>query len=101
MPRVYLCGRRWFPRYAVVATLLLGMAFAAAGGLLHLDHVTLRPATPIFTMPTLSAAAVATGGVCAAAPAALARSARASAAAPPMPRSGGRARWWYRAASGG
>jgi benzoate membrane transport protein len=55
---LYLCGRRWFPRYAVVATLLLGMAFAAAGGLLHLDHVTLRTATPIFTMPTLSAAAV-------------------------------------------
>jgi benzoate membrane transport protein len=55
---LYLCGRRWFPRYAVVATLLLGMAFAAAGGLLRLDHVPLRVATPIFTMPTLSTAAV-------------------------------------------
>lgn len=55
---LYLCGRRWFPRYAVVATLLLGMAFAAAGGLLRLDHVPLRVAAPIFTMPTLSTAAV-------------------------------------------
>ena len=55
---LYLCGRRWFPRYAVVATLLLGMACAAGGGLLRLDHVALRAAAPIFTMPTLSTAAV-------------------------------------------
>lgn len=55
---LYLCGRRWFPRYAVVATLLLGMACAAAGGLLRLDHVPLHAAAPIFTMPTLSTAAV-------------------------------------------
>jgi len=55
---LYLCGRRWFPRYAVLATLLLGMAFAAAGGLLQLDGVALRTATPVFTQPTLSTAAV-------------------------------------------
>ncbi|MES2672482.1 MAG: benzoate/H(+) symporter BenE family transporter [Pseudomonadota bacterium] len=55
---VYLCGRRWFPRYAVLTTLLLGMAIAGASGLLHLGDVELRVAQPIFTMPSLSLAAV-------------------------------------------
>ena len=55
---VYLCGRRWFPRYAVLATLLLGMAIAGASGLLHLGDVELRIARPVFTMPSLSLAAV-------------------------------------------
>ena len=55
---VYLCGRRWFPRYAVLATLLVGMAIAGGSGLLHLDDVELRVAQPVFTMPSLSLAAV-------------------------------------------
>ena len=55
---VYLCGRRWFPRYAVLATLLLGMAIAGASGLLHLGAVELRIAQPVFTLPSLSPAAV-------------------------------------------
>lgn len=55
---VYLCGRRWFPRYAVMTTLLLGMAIAGANGLLHLGDVELRVAQPIFTMPSLSLAAI-------------------------------------------
>ncbi len=55
---VYLCGRRWFPRYAVLATLLLGMAIAGASGLLHLGDVELRIAQPVFTLPSLSLAAV-------------------------------------------
>ena len=55
---MYLCGRRWFPRYAVLATLLLGMAIAGASGLLHLDDVELRVAQPVFTLPSLSLAAV-------------------------------------------
>jgi benzoate membrane transport protein len=54
----YLCGRRWFPRYAVLATLLLGMVIAGASGLLHLGDVELRLAQPVFTMPSLSLAAV-------------------------------------------
>ncbi len=58
MLAIYLCGRRWFPRYAVLATLLLGMGVAGASGLLHLDDVELRVARPIFTMPSLSLAAV-------------------------------------------
>lgn len=55
---MYLCGRRWFPRYAVLTTLLLGMAIAGSAGLLHLGDVALRVAQPIFTMPSLSLAAV-------------------------------------------
>jgi benzoate membrane transport protein len=55
---VYLCGRRWFPRYAVLATLLLGMAIAGASGLLHLGDVELRVARPVYIMPSLSLAAI-------------------------------------------
>jgi len=55
---VYLCGRRWFPRYAVIATLLVGVAIAAGAGTLRLNEVHLELARPIFTMPTLSLAAV-------------------------------------------
>lgn len=55
---LYLCGRRWFPRYAVLATLLLGMAIAGGAGTLHLDAVALRMAVPVFTTPTLSMAAL-------------------------------------------
>lgn len=55
---VYLIGRRWFPRYAVIATLLVGIAIAAGMGSLHLGGVHLQLARPIFIMPTLSLAAV-------------------------------------------
>lgn len=54
----YLCGRRLFPRYAVIATLLTGVAIAAGKGLLHWEQVQLRLAVPVFTLPTLSGAAV-------------------------------------------
>lgn len=55
---VYLCGRRWFPRYAVIATLLTGIAIAAGTGSLQLGEVHLQLAKPIFTLPDLSLAAV-------------------------------------------
>jgi benzoate membrane transport protein len=58
MLAVYLLGRRWFARYAVIATLLTGILIAAATGTLHLGDVQLRLATPLFTMPSLSLAAV-------------------------------------------
>ena len=54
----YLLGRRVFPRYAVIATLLMGIAIAGAGGLLHLGGVRLQWAQPVFTLPSLSLAAV-------------------------------------------
>ncbi len=54
----WLVGRRLFPRYAVIATLLVGVLVAAGQGLLHMDAVRLELATPVFTWPTLSWSAV-------------------------------------------
>lgn len=55
---VYLLGRRLVPRYAVIATLLVGIAFAIGQGLLHTGGLQLELARPVFTTPTLSLAAV-------------------------------------------
>src|SRR5690606_19380399 len=54
----YLLGRRLSPRYAVIATLLMGIAMAAGQGLMQLEQVQLQLARPVFTMPTLSWAAM-------------------------------------------
>ncbi|AMJ58334.1 MULTISPECIES: benzoate/H(+) symporter BenE family transporter [Stenotrophomonas] len=54
----YLLGRRWFPRYAVIATLLVGVAMASGKGLMHMEQVQLQMALPVFTVPTLSWAAL-------------------------------------------
>ena len=54
----YLCGRRLFPRYAVIATQAMGIAIAAASGLLHLETVRLEWARPVFTTPALSLASL-------------------------------------------
>ncbi|QDZ26823.1 benzoate/H(+) symporter BenE family transporter [Noviherbaspirillum sp. UKPF54] len=53
----YLAGRRLFPRYAVIVTLLLGIAIAAAQGLLHMDGVRLELAQPKWIAPGFSLAA--------------------------------------------
>jgi len=58
MLAAYLAGRRWFPRYAVIATLLVGVAVAAGKGLMHAEQVQLQLARPLFTPPTLSWAAL-------------------------------------------
>ncbi|MCW0403088.1 Inner membrane protein YdcO [Xanthomonas sacchari] len=50
----YLLGRRTFPRYAVIATLLVGIAVAAGSGMLHLEAARLRLAQPVLVWPTLS-----------------------------------------------
>lgn len=54
MVLVYLCGRRLFPRYAVIATLLAGLAIAAASGLMRWEQMHLELAHPVFTLPSLS-----------------------------------------------
>ncbi len=54
----YLLGRRWLPRYAVIATLLVGVAVAPGKGLMQMEQVQLQMALPVFTLPTLSWAAV-------------------------------------------
>ncbi len=55
---VYLLMRRFMPRYAVPAVLVVGTAVAAAQGLLHADGLTLQIARPVFTMPEFSVAAI-------------------------------------------
>ncbi|ODT33186.1 MAG: hypothetical protein ABS55_13740, partial [Lautropia sp. SCN 70-15] len=55
---VYLSGRRLMPRYAVIVTLLVGIAFAIGQGLLRTGDLQLELARPVFTTPTLSLAAV-------------------------------------------
>jgi benzoate membrane transport protein len=54
----YLIGRRLFPRYAVIVTLAVGIAIAAAGGLLHLDGIRFEFAQPKWITPSFSVAAV-------------------------------------------
>jgi len=56
---VYVAARRFSPRYAVILTLLAGIAFAAAAGLMHTERLVLEVARPVFVAPTLSIAAVA------------------------------------------
>ena len=55
---VYLICRRALPRYAIVATLAVGIVIAAMRGLLHLHEVNLQFAQPIFTAPAFSVSAL-------------------------------------------
>lgn len=58
MLAVYLLARRLLPRYAVILTLLTGLAVAAAEGILHLGTLPLAPAAPVWVTPTFSLAAL-------------------------------------------
>ena len=55
---VYLICRRALPRYAIVATLAVGIVIAAMRGLLHLHQVNLQFAQPIFIAPAFSVSAL-------------------------------------------
>lgn len=48
---VYLAGRRFFPRYAVLMALAAGVAVAGIQGSLRPDRVTFALARPVFTAP--------------------------------------------------
>ena len=50
----YLIARRWVPRYAVMATLLTGVACAAAQGQMQWEQVQLSFAMPAWTSPVFS-----------------------------------------------
>lgn len=51
---VYLVMRRYSPRYAVIAALVLGVLLAGVQGLLPVEMVQLQWATPVFIAPTFS-----------------------------------------------
>ena len=55
---VYLGARRLAPRYAVVAALAVGVAVAAAQGLLRLDEARLALAAPVWVTPRFSPGAL-------------------------------------------
>ncbi|MDR2325320.1 MAG: benzoate/H(+) symporter BenE family transporter [Acidovorax sp.] len=54
MLAAYLLGRRLLPRYAVVLTLLVGVAWAAASGKMEWSRVQWELALPVFTAPEFS-----------------------------------------------
>ncbi len=54
----YLVARRLAPRYAVVATLLVAIAFVALRGEMASSRLTLELAAPVFTMPSFTLAAI-------------------------------------------
>ena len=51
---VYLLSRRLLPRYAVMCTLLAGIAYAASQGLMHWEQVQWSLARPQWTTPVFS-----------------------------------------------
>jgi benzoate membrane transport protein len=55
---MYLLGRRLMPRYAVVITLLAGIAYAGLQGALAWSTVSFTFALPVFVMPQFTLAAV-------------------------------------------
>lgn len=58
MCAAFVAGRRWWPRYAVPGVLAVGMAVASAQGRLDFGAVDWALATPVFTMPAFSVAAL-------------------------------------------
>jgi benzoate membrane transport protein len=57
MLAVYLLARRWLPRYAVVLTLLVAIAFVAARGEVASASIVFSVATPVWVSPQFSWAA--------------------------------------------
>jgi len=55
---VYLLGRRLAPRYAVVATLVVGVTIAAAEGRLHVEALRFAWTMPVAVLPAWSPAAL-------------------------------------------
>lgn len=54
----YLLMRRWWPRYAVVATLAVGIAVAGTQGLLAWSAVSVQVARPVWVTPAFTVDAI-------------------------------------------
>jgi len=59
----YLIVKRFAARYAIVVTLVLGMAAAGALGLLDFSHFHIALAVPVLTVPSFSLAAIVSIGI--------------------------------------
>lgn len=59
----YLLGKRLWPRYAVLAALIVGTLLAGIFGLLNFEHFELQLATPEWTTPSFSLAAAISIGI--------------------------------------
>ncbi|MGB4072853.1 benzoate/H(+) symporter BenE family transporter [Pseudomonas sp.] len=59
----YLLGKRLLPRYAVLASLIVGSVLAGVFGLLNFAHFELQLATPQWTTPSFSLAAAISIGI--------------------------------------
>ena len=59
----YLFGKRLWPRYAVLAALIVGSVLAALFGLLNFEHFELQLAMPQWTTPSFSLAAAISIGI--------------------------------------
>jgi benzoate membrane transport protein len=59
----YLLGKRWQPRYAVLAALIVGGVLAGLFGLLNFEQFELQLAVPEWTTPSFSLAAVISIGI--------------------------------------
>ncbi|WP_310634245.1 benzoate/H(+) symporter BenE family transporter, partial [Paraburkholderia sp.] len=59
----YLLLKRAVPRYAIVGTLVVGVAAAATLGLLDFSHFRVAVAKPVFTMPAFSVQAIVSIGI--------------------------------------
>lgn len=55
---VYLLGRKFLPRYAVILALAVGTVVAAAQGELHFERFELAIATPVWIEPSFSLSAM-------------------------------------------
>ncbi len=58
MLATWLVFRRWLPRHAVIATLLVGIGIASVQGSLQVQELHLQLATPVWISPRLSWTAV-------------------------------------------
>ncbi len=47
----YLLAKRFMPRYAIMLVLFVGLAYAALLGMIKVDTLELKLATPVFVMP--------------------------------------------------
>jgi benzoate membrane transport protein len=57
MALAFLCGRRWWPRYAVPGVLVVGIAVAALQGRMQWSAVAMSAAIPVWTTPLFTMSA--------------------------------------------